>query len=227
MKQIFEEVKTPFKFGIVIRGEDGNAVDCPSIFRYDQRWYMVYVCMNKVGYETHLARSDDLLHWEKLGKVLAFRQTGWDAWQTAGGIALHDHAWGGSGELHTFGNKYWMSYVGGALQGYETDPLAIGMAWTKTPDMALEWTRISENPILSPDQSDSRPFEKVTLARLGSRAFHSLCPLSTWSPQGSDGHWMRNRDEWEGIKPLPRVSIFLSSLKKSANFLSGSSVSWR
>jgi predicted GH43/DUF377 family glycosyl hydrolase len=37
------------------------------------------------------------------------------------------------------------------------------MAWTKTPDKALEWTRISENPVLSPDQSDARTFEKVTL----------------------------------------------------------------
>jgi predicted GH43/DUF377 family glycosyl hydrolase len=163
MEKIYQQVKTPFKFGIVIRGEDDNSVDCPSIFRCDQTWYMVYVCMNKVGYETHLARSDGLLHWEKLGKVLPFRKTGWDAWQTAGGIALHDYAWGGSGELHNFDGRYWMSYVGGALQGYETDPLAIGMACTTTPHKTLEWTRISENPVLSPNQSDARPFEKVTL----------------------------------------------------------------
>jgi len=163
MKQIYEEVKTPFKFGIAVRGEDGNPVDCPSIFRYDRHWYMVYVCMNKVGYETHLARSEDLLHWEKLGIILPFRKTGWDAWQAAGGIALHDYTWGGSGELRTFDGSYWMSYVGGALQGYETDPLAIGMAWTKAPEKALAWTRISDNPVLSPDQSDARQFEKVTL----------------------------------------------------------------
>ena len=118
MQQVFEQAKTPFKFGIVIRGENGNAVDCPSIFRHHQKWYMVYVCMNKVGYETHLARSEDLLHWEKLGIILPFRKTGWDAWQAAGGIALHDPTWGGSGELRTFDGNYWISYVGGALQGY-------------------------------------------------------------------------------------------------------------
>ena len=33
MEEIYQRVKTPFKFGIVIRGEDGNAVDCPSVFR--------------------------------------------------------------------------------------------------------------------------------------------------------------------------------------------------
>lgn len=37
------------------------------------------------------------------------------------------------------------------------------MACTTTPDQALEWTRISENPVLSPDQSEARTFEKVTL----------------------------------------------------------------
>ena len=36
---------------------------------------MLYVCMNEVGYETHLADSDDLLKWNPLGKVLSFRET--------------------------------------------------------------------------------------------------------------------------------------------------------
>jgi predicted GH43/DUF377 family glycosyl hydrolase len=41
--------------------------------------------------------------------------------------------------------------------------LAIGMAWTRTPDQALPWTRIPENPVLRCDQADARPFEKTTL----------------------------------------------------------------
>jgi len=56
-----------------------------------------------------------------------------------------------------------MSYLGGARQGYETDSLAIGIAWTKTPTEAREWTPIAENPVLSSDQPDVRAFEKVTL----------------------------------------------------------------
>ena len=162
MKQIYEEVKTPFKYGILIRGEDGKAVDCPSVFRHGNAWYMVYVCMNKVGYETHLASSKDLMHWNTLGKILSFPKTGWDAWQADGGIALHDWVWGGRGEPHTFAGKYWMSYLGGALQGYETDPLGIGIAWTTTPDKPLQWHRIAENPVLHPDQPDARSFEKAT-----------------------------------------------------------------
>ena len=105
-----------------MRGDDGKAVDCPSVFRHGDRWYMVYICMNDVGYETHLARSDDLLHWKTLGTILPFRTNAWDQWQAAGGIALCDPTWEGSHQLQTYDGKYWLSYVGGALQGYETDP---------------------------------------------------------------------------------------------------------
>ncbi len=163
MRQVYEEVKTPFKYGVVIRGEDHRPVDCPSVFRFDRKWYMVYVCMNRVGYETHVAESDDLLSWRPLGKILSFRQQGWDAWQADGGVALCDPTWGGSCQLQTYDGKYWMSYIGGALQGYETDPLAIGMAWTQTPTAVHEWNRIPENPVLSREQPDVREFEKETL----------------------------------------------------------------
>jgi len=163
MRQVYDEVKTPFKYGVVIRGENGNPVDCPSVFRCERKWYMIYVCMDQVGYETHLAESEDLLSWKALGKILAFRKEGWDAWQAAGGVALCDPGWGGSSELQTYDGKYWMSYVGGALQGYETDPLSIGMAWTTTPTKAHEWTRCPANPLLTRDQPDVREFEQETL----------------------------------------------------------------
>jgi predicted GH43/DUF377 family glycosyl hydrolase len=164
MQQVYDEVKTPFKYGIVIRGEDKQLVDCPSIFRHHDQWYMVYVAITgKVGYETFLACSKDLLHWDKLGKIMSFRPDGWDRWQVDGGIALCDPIWGGSCELQTFDDRYWMSYIGGGLQGYETDPLAIGIAWTKTPTEVKEWTPIAENPVLSREQPDVRDFEKQTL----------------------------------------------------------------
>ena len=164
MQQVYEEVKPPYKYGIVLRGEADQLVDSPSIFRKDGVWYMVYIASTKdVGYETCLARSSDLLNWEKLGKILSFQAEGWDLWQRAGYLALVDPAWGGSNELETYDGKYWMSYLGGALQGYETDPLALGLAWTKTPTEAREWTPLAENPVLHRDQPDVRPFEKVTL----------------------------------------------------------------
>jgi len=162
MRQVYDEVKTPFKYGVVLHQENGSPIDSPSVFRHGEKWYMMYICMNKVGYETHLAESDDLLAWRPLGKILKFRDGTWDAYQAAGYIALQDHTWGGTYQLQTFDGKYWLSYLGGALKGYETDPLAIGMAWTLEPNKSVEWTRL-DKPVLSRDQPDVRDFEKTTL----------------------------------------------------------------
>lgn len=166
IQKIYAEVKTPFKYGIVLRGESTNElVDCPSVFRYDSHWYMMYVAsLNKVGYQTFLACSDDLLHWQKLGCVLPFSGTNhWDAWQADGAIALCDYNWNGSHELEKFDGKYWMSYLGGAKKGYETDPISMGIAWAKNPVAIQEWNRIPENPVLSGKDPDAREFEKRTV----------------------------------------------------------------
>lgn len=164
LRRIYEEVKTPFKYGVVIKGEAGELVDCPNVFRHQGRWYMLYVAIkDNVGYQTFLARSDDLLHWEKLGCVLSSRRTGWDAWQTDGGVALYDLRWDGTHELGTHEGRYWSSYIGGAKQGYEPDPLAIGLASTDDPSVAREWKPIAENPVLATDQNDVRDFEHRTL----------------------------------------------------------------
>jgi predicted GH43/DUF377 family glycosyl hydrolase len=164
MQSVHEKVKTPFKYGIVLQPPQDSVYDCPSVFRLNGRWYMLYVATaNHIGYETHLAASDDLLHWEPLGKVLSFRDDGWDHWQADGGIALYDTQWNGTCSPQQFDNKYWMSYLGGALQGYETDPLAIGIAWTDNPSTPREWTRLPNNPVLGPNDPDARPFEKKTL----------------------------------------------------------------
>jgi len=163
MRQIYDKVKTPYKYGIILKGEDGKKIDCPNVFRHGDKWYMIYVCMNVVGYETHLAESSDLLNWKKLGKILSFSEEGWDMWQADGGLALIDYRWAGTCELQKFQDKYWMSYIGGAKQGYETDPLAIGIAWTTKPTEPAEWNRIEENPVLSTQQPDVRDFEKKTL----------------------------------------------------------------
>jgi len=165
LAKIFDEVKTPFKYGVVLKGETNELVDCPSIFRDGAHWYMMYVAnSNRVGYQTFLAKSDDLLHWEKLGKILSFTKTNdWDAWQADGGIALCDPNWDGTHALEKFDGKFWLSYIGGAKQGYETDPLSLGIAWTKKPAKVKEWNRIPENPILSGKDADAREFEKKTL----------------------------------------------------------------
>ncbi len=161
MKSIYEEVKTPYKYGIILKGRNNSKIDCPSVFRFDHKWYMTYIIFDGNGYETAIAESDNLLNWKPLGKILRFQPGRWDENQVAGYIALQDYNWGGSYNLQKYDNKYWMSYIGGALKGYETDPLSIGIAWTNNPTKPIEWNRLRE-PVLSRDQPDVRDFEKLT-----------------------------------------------------------------
>lgn len=162
---IYDEVRTPYKYGVVLKGSGKDEmVDCPSVFEKNGSWYMMYVANDhKVGYQTFLARSKDLLHWTKLGCVLPFSKSGWDAWQADGGVALVDPQWNGSHALGVYDGKYWLSFIGGAKQGYETDPLSLGLAWTRRPEQAEPWQRLAQNPVLSPKQRDARSFETKTI----------------------------------------------------------------
>ena len=162
MQNVYEKVKTPFKYGIVLKGENGKKVDSPSVFRFNDQWYMMYIIFDGDGYETAIAQSSDLLSWAPLGKILSKKEQTWDANQAAGYAALQDHLWGGSCTLQQHDDKFWLSYLGGALTGYETDPLSIGIAWTLNPGSAQEWDRLLD-PVLIANQEDSREWEKLTL----------------------------------------------------------------
>ncbi len=152
MNAIFEEVKTPYKYGLVVVGEKRPEVtDCPTIFRRNDKWYMTYFVFNGRGYETHLAESDDLLNWTKKGKVLSFsKKSDWDAQQKGGYLSLVDNTWGGSYALGSFAGKSWMTYFGSNARGYEKGDLAVGVAYTEgDPTTAHEWQRLAA-PVLSP-----------------------------------------------------------------------------
>lgn len=165
MNAVYEELITPFKYGIVLPPPVGTLVDSPSVFRHGNSWYMIYIVFHESdlpqpneGYETFLASSPDLLNWTTLGKIMSFRQGTWDAYQAAGYAALQDSAWGGSNLLHTHGGNYWMSYLGGAQMGYESYPLSIGIANTQHPALPEEWNRLPW-PVLRPTDPDVRPGE--------------------------------------------------------------------
>lgn len=163
MQAIYDEIKTPYKYGVVLPQEEGDAVDSPNIYRIDGVWHMIYLRFYKgTGYIARIAKSDDLLHWESLGTVAPFREKGWDAWQCSPSAALVDHVWGGSYDLQKYDGKYWFTYIGGAGKGYEPDPLKIGLAHTDAPTTAKEWTRL-DGPIMTPEDPDARAFEQTTM----------------------------------------------------------------
>ncbi|MFO1488935.1 MAG: glycosylase [Verrucomicrobiota bacterium] len=165
MQAIYDEVKTPFKYGIVIDPPAGTKVDCPNVFRHGKRWFMVYVLFEKdpQGYTTQLAESADLLHWKPLGTILPRGASNtWDQANAGGGIALFDTKWNGSNGLDSYRGRYWMSYIGGPNPGYEKLPLSIGMASTRNPAKPVAWTKLPE-PILRHNDPDARAFESDVL----------------------------------------------------------------
>lgn len=171
MKAIYNEVKTPFKYGLVVAlADNSHKIDCPMVYNEDGKWFMTYVVyngsdgLNGRGYETWLATSTDLLHWATLGRVLSYQTKGWDRNQRAGYPALIDWAWDGSYSMKRYKGKHWMSYFGGAGTGYEAvrEPLSIGMASTDGDvTKAHEW-QTQPRPVLSYNDKKAQWWETLT-----------------------------------------------------------------
>ena len=183
MREIYESVRTPHKYGMVVVPQSNfNKYDCPTIFREGDCWYMTFVCYDGKdgtdgrGYETWLAKSDDLLHWTIQGKILRLppsipsapspgqADATWDQNQRGGFPALIDHEWGGTYQMQGYKGRHWMTYIGGAGTGYEAvnAPLSIGLAST-TGDIttAHPWdTRPA--PLMSYADKDAQWWEQLT-----------------------------------------------------------------
>lgn len=164
MEKIFNIVKTPYKYGMVLIPDSGKMFDCPTVFRKGSKWYMSFIVFDGRGYETWLAESKNLLNWKIKGRIMSFSDTSeWDCNQKAGYVALRDINWGGAYKLKKYNGKYWMSYFGGKTKGYERGILSIGLAYTNNnPSKPHEWKRL-DRPILSPLDTNVRWWENSTM----------------------------------------------------------------
>lgn len=160
MQSVYNKIKTPYKHGIVFKHPDSTKlIDSPSIFRWKKKWWMTYIVFDGRGYETWLAESDNLTNWTSRGRIMSFTETGWDANQKAGYMSLLDIKWGGSYKPSAYEGTYWMSYLGGSVQGYEAGQLGVGIAKTTDPGEIAEWHRLPR-PVLAANDPDARWFEK-------------------------------------------------------------------
>jgi predicted GH43/DUF377 family glycosyl hydrolase len=165
MDQIYEEIKTPHKYGLIlVPDSNSHKMDCPTLFRKDSQWIMTYIVYDGRGYETWLAKSDNLINWKILGKIMSFSDTtDWDSNQKAGYPSLIDYKWGGNYQINTYDSKYWLSYFGGNSRGYEKGLLSIGMAYTNNnPAIVHEWERLG-NPVLKSTDTDARWYDNSTM----------------------------------------------------------------
>ena len=165
MQKIYEEVKTPYKYGLILVPDSNSyKMDCPTIFRHDDKWVMTYIVFDGRGYETWLALSDNLIDWDIKGKIMQFSDsTDWDMNQKAGYPSLINYEWGGSYEIHSYENKYWMSYFGGNSEGYERGLLSVGIAFTdQDPAVMHDWQRL-DHPVMTAKDEDARWYDNSTI----------------------------------------------------------------
>lgn len=165
MEEIYNEIKTPFKYGLIMV-PDSNAykMDCPTIFRHNNKWIMTYIVFDGRGYETWLAESDNLLDWETKGTILQFSDsTKWDANQKAGYPSLISYNWGEAPTIKQYKGKYWLSYFGGNSTGYEKGLLSLSLAYTDANPATLHnWETIGY-PVLSSTDEDARWYDNSTM----------------------------------------------------------------
>jgi len=148
---------TPYKYGkpvLVGSGVQGafdyHAVDCPFVFQHQDRFYMMYVGFDGVGYQTALATSDDLLNWEHLSTILRRDDRArWDSRNVAGTWILRENDMHAAPVLKKWNGKYWLAYHSYPGDGYEEGSAKIGLAWTEDESL-LTWNRFEE-PILIPE----------------------------------------------------------------------------
>lgn len=156
MRQMAEKwsaIRTPHKWGRpVLHGSgipgrfDEQGVDCPFVFRHNGRFYMMYVGFDGIGYQTALATSQDLLHWQHEAVILE-RLMGSNRWDRVGAagswILLESDDLFDVPRLKKVDGKYWMIYHAYPDVGYEAGGAVMGLAWCEDESL-LDWHRLEE-----------------------------------------------------------------------------------
>jgi predicted GH43/DUF377 family glycosyl hydrolase len=158
--------RTPYKYPeLLLRGTghkgdfDEIAVDDPIVFRANRVFYMLYIGLDGTGYQTGLARSKDLLKWERLALVGPRDPASkWTKYNLAISSILRDKRLDGTGEAMKHNGKYLAAWNAYPSAGYESGAAVIGLAMSTD---LLHWEL--REPILKPE--DGAPWEHGGLYR--------------------------------------------------------------
>jgi predicted GH43/DUF377 family glycosyl hydrolase len=154
---------TPYKLGTLVLdgskqkgGFDEKSVDCPFVFRGDDRFYMTFVGYDGIGYQTGLASSNDLVHWQREGCILhRDPQSPVTRYNIAMTWILRENDIAAPGKLVKVDGEYIGAWHAYPSAGYEAGPAVIGLCRSKD---LLHW-RVEE-PILHPDDHDTGAWEQ-------------------------------------------------------------------
>ncbi len=185
---------TPYKYGKAVLAGSGDptrfdykAVDCPLPFRHNGAFYMVFVGFDGKGYQTGLARSNDLLHWEKVGVMLPRGcHAQWDSVGMACTTMLMENDLYGQRRLKKHDGKYWMMYHSYPSEGYEEGSAEIGLAWTEDESL-MSW-HFADEPVFS--WRDGAPFERGGLYKCWLIEHEGMFYIFYNAKNQVDGSWI-------------------------------------
>ena len=124
--------------------EQDGGVEDPRLVKINEAYYLTYTGYNKKDAQLCLAKSNDLVHWQRLGVILTAYQGNWNKGWTKSGAILTEKIRG----------EYWMYWLGTA--GDKTDQMGL----SRSKDL-IHWTEVTETPVLPrrPGKFDSRVVE--------------------------------------------------------------------
>ena len=158
--------RTPYKYGKLVLGAsdephafDSKSVDDPFVFRHEDSFYMFYIGFDGTGYQTGLAKSADLLHWERVACVARRDPNSrYTRYNIALSCIVRQDQLTSPGRLRKVRGRYLGAWNAYPSAGYEEGAAVIGLAWS---DDLLHWELT--DPILFP--ADGAPWEHGGLYR--------------------------------------------------------------
>ena len=158
--------RTPYKFGklVLSASSDPNAFDCksvddPFVFLHAGQFHMLYIGFDGAGYQTGLAKSSDLVTWERVACVARRNPTSkYTRFNIALACVVREDGLTSRGRLKKVRGRYLGAWNAYPDAGYEAGAAVIGLAWS---DDLLHWELT--DPILFP--ADGAPWEHGGLYR--------------------------------------------------------------
>lgn len=142
--------------------EDVHMTDVPTVYQLpgDDAWYMSFIGFNGQGYQSFVAKSDDLVNWTDMQLAMGFGNKGEFDYggRVIGAYLYESYDIQAPRLLKKKDNQHWTLYGCYAKQGgYELDPGYEGVA---TSNDGLSWNRFKDSYILSVHDPDVDDWEK-------------------------------------------------------------------
>jgi hypothetical protein len=158
--------RTPYKHEKLVLGPssdsaafDSKSVDDPFVFYHEGTFKMLYIGFDGTGYQTGLARSQDLVNWQRVACVAKRDPNSrYTRYNIALSCIVRENELTSAGKLKKIRGRYLGAWNAYPSAGLEEGAAVIGLAWS---DDLLHW-ELTE-PVLFP--ADGAPWEHGGLYR--------------------------------------------------------------